>query len=159
MASGSSSTRRKWAIDFNQGGNALHYIKPTKQSANTELKLKKAWEVAKAPGKGILMTAFMLWMAGSGIHIFSIMITGYSILNPIKAIFGVSSTFSKFSDGSTPLFQPKIIYILLNLLSLSVALYKCSNMGLLPTAPSDWISMLQVKQPLEYSTLAIPVHS
>lgn len=40
------------------------------------LKLKKAWEAAMAPAKALPMNAFMLWMAGGGVQIFSIMITG-----------------------------------------------------------------------------------
>ena len=44
-----------------------------------------AWATAQAPAKNLFMTGFMLWMSGAGVHIFSIMITGMALLNPIKA--------------------------------------------------------------------------
>ena len=55
-----------------------------------QLKLKKAQEVAWSPGKNFMMTAFMLWMSGQGVHIFSIMITFYAVYNPLKSAFTVS---------------------------------------------------------------------
>lgn len=65
--------------------------------------IQKAWEVAKGPGKGILMTAFMLWMAGGGVNIFSMMITMYAIINPVKAIVG--------TNGGT-LTKPRLLEVL-----------------------------------------------
>ena len=38
-----------------------------------------------------MMTGFMLWMSGSGVHIFSIMITGMAIYNPVKSAFTVNT--------------------------------------------------------------------
>jgi len=148
----SSTVKRKWAFDLNtQETRSSQSTKHTSRADNTDLKRKKAWEVAKGPGKSILMTVFMLWMAGSGVNIFSIMITLYAIINPVKAILGTNGVFSKFEDNKHPLLQQKAVFIALNVLSLSFAVYKCSTMGLLPTTPSDWISMLPVKQPVEFS--------
>ena len=45
-----------------------------------------------------MMTGFMLWMSGNGVHIFSIMITFYAIYNPIKSAIGVNSAFARFAD-------------------------------------------------------------
>jgi hypothetical protein len=39
---------------------------------------QKAKEMALQPGKSFMMTAFMLWMSGSGVHPFSMMITFYA---------------------------------------------------------------------------------
>ncbi len=68
---------------------------------------------------------------------------------------------------------PKVVYVLMTLVSLSVAVYKLGNLGMLPTTPSDWIEFLHQApvragprwrllpvwltrgnraQPLEYST-------
>ena len=80
-----------------------------------------------------MTTAFMLWMSGSSIQIFSIMMTGMAFINPLKAIGTVNATFSRFEgeDGvDTKL--AKMIFIGLQILSLGVALYKSSSMGLLP---------------------------
>lgn len=46
-------------------------------------------EIALSPGKTIMMNAFMMYMSGAGIHIFSIMITFMGILTPSKAILNV----------------------------------------------------------------------
>lgn len=123
----------------------------SKQKNNAELKSKKAWEVAKTPSKSIFMTAFMLWMSGSGINIFSIMITMYSVMNPVKDIFNVNNVFSKFEDASVNLLLPKLLYIFINCISLTIALYKCWVLGLLPTTIADWVYQVATKYPEEFS--------
>lgn len=57
--------------------------------------LQKAWETAYAPGRSIFMTLFMIWMTGSGVNIFNIMITLYTMYNPLKSILSVRT-------GATP---------------------------------------------------------
>lgn len=59
------------------------------------LKVKKAWDVALAPAKSIPMNAFMLWMSGNGVQIFSVMITGMLFMNPIKALAVLNQSMSK----------------------------------------------------------------
>lgn len=51
--------------------------------------LQKAWEVAQAPSKNLLMMGFMMWMAGSTVHLFSIGITFSALWQPISALQGV----------------------------------------------------------------------
>ena len=51
--------------------------------------MKKAWEVAQAPFKNLLMMGFMMWMAGSTVHLFSIGITFSALWQPISALQGV----------------------------------------------------------------------
>lgn len=51
--------------------------------------VKRAMEIALGPGKSVMMNAFMMYMSGAGIHIFSIMITFMGILTPSKAILNV----------------------------------------------------------------------
>eukprot|EP00126_Sphaerothecum_destruens_P009479 Sdes_comp20517_c0_seq3m15076 len=125
------------------------------QQGNNSLKLKKAWDIALAPGKSIPMNAFMMYMAGNTVHIFSIMITGMMFLNPMKALFSVSQTFTPFEDtktaGGVSVTLPKLAYIALNLFCIGMALYKCSKLGVLPTSSSDWLAFLphpQVKKTL-----------
>lgn len=48
-------------------------------------------EIGLAPGKSLFMTAFMMYMSGSGVQIFSIMITAMALLNPLKNLFGISA--------------------------------------------------------------------
>ncbi|KAJ1941796.1 hypothetical protein EC988_006665, partial [Linderina pennispora] len=55
-------------------------------SIELELRAKKAWEVALAPGKTLPMQMFMAWMSGSGVSIFSIIIMGMIFMTPLKSI-------------------------------------------------------------------------
>ena len=105
-----------------------------------------------------MMTAFMLWMSGSGVHIFSIMITFYAVYNPIKSAFTVNTAFARFEDAKmgaaekANLLMSKITFVGMNLLAMSGALYKMSTMGLLPTTPSDWVSLLAVPPNVQFSS-------
>jgi len=59
---------------------------------------QKAWEVAQSPFKNLLMMGFMMWMAGSTVHLFSIGITFSALWQPISALQGVGkgTIFSMF---------------------------------------------------------------
>ncbi|CAN6568485.1 unnamed protein product [Malus baccata var. baccata] len=46
-----------------------------KKVAESTWKAQKAWEVAQAPFKNLMMMGFMMWMAGSTVHLFSIGLT------------------------------------------------------------------------------------
>uniref|UniRef100_A0A1D1XNT7 ER membrane protein complex subunit 4 n=1 Tax=Anthurium amnicola TaxID=1678845 RepID=A0A1D1XNT7_9ARAE len=117
------------------------------------LKIKKAWDAALSPGKNIPMNAFMLWMSGNGVQIFSVMITGMLFFQPIKALMGIETVFERYESPRTKsqLVWPKFVYVFLQLLTMALGLYKCSSMGLLPTATSDWLAFMEPKQILEYS--------
>ena len=70
-----------------------------KRIDQVQLKLKKAKELAWSPAKSFMMTGFMLWMSGNGVHIFPIMITFYAIYNPIKSACTVGTVFRRFDDA------------------------------------------------------------
>lgn len=166
---------RKWTIDLNPNPNEQRlstrlesqlepiglvdskYIAPVTsetreaRASNVELKLRKAWELAQSPSKSIFMTLFMAWMSGSSVNIFSIMITIYTFLNPTRAILSVNSAFSRFEDPQINLVGPKLVFILINLVTVGIAIYKCSVLGLLPTTVADWVPLIPVQQPMEYS--------
>ena len=119
---------------------------------------QKAKELAWSPGKNFMMTGFMLWMSGSGVHIFSIMITFYAVHNPVVSAVTVNKQFSRFEDAKmgslekASLLTSKATFVGMNLLAMSAALYKMSTMGLLPNTPSDWISFLAVPPNFQIST-------
>ncbi|EPZ33669.1 Protein of unknown function DUF1077, TMEM85 domain-containing protein [Rozella allomycis CSF55] len=119
--------------------------KPEKQGSIANLKAKKAWDAALAPGKSIFMTLFMLWMSGSSVQIFSLMITGMSLYNPIKALCQLNNIFSAFESKGESFFMQKVTFAFFQLLTLLIGLYKCSNLGLLPTSTSDWLSFYDEK--------------
>ena len=118
-------------------------------SANQELEAKKrnAMALAYSPAKSLLTTAFMLWMSGATIQIFSMMTTGMALINPIKAIMSMDQVFGKF-DG-IDLKLAKLIFVALQLLAVGIALYNCQRMGLLPITSADWLSFLPERDFLE----------
>eukprot|EP00992_Anisonema_acinus_P006724 TRINITY_DN2240_c0_g1_i1.p3 TRINITY_DN2240_c0_g1~~TRINITY_DN2240_c0_g1_i1.p3 ORF type:complete len:105 (+),score=28.89 TRINITY_DN2240_c0_g1_i1:101-415(+) len=99
-----------------------------------------------------MMNGFMMWMSGSELNIFSIMITGMTIMGPLKAIADVNKTMKTDApELAGELQRAKALYVLMNVVGLLVALYKCYSMGLLPTSTSDWVdSTPQV--PLEFAS-------
>mmetsp|Transcript_21697 Transcript_21697/g.28080 ORF Transcript_21697/g.28080 Transcript_21697/m.28080 type:complete len:177 (-) Transcript_21697:1074-1604(-) len=122
----------------------------------SEMLQRRALDVALAPGKNIFMQGFMMYMSGSSINIFSIMITGMAFLNPIKAIFNINETFKRFKDNSAvDLTLPKLAFIACNLGMIALALWKCNTMGLLPITAADWTSFLVTKDVAE--TSAVPI--
>ena len=110
-------------------------------------KNKHCMNLAIGPGKSLLQTAFMLWMSGSSIQIFSIYATGNALVNPLKSIGSMKQVFGKFDkEEGVDTRIPKLIFVALQLLSVGVALYKCATMSLLPLTSADWLWRLGGRQ-------------
>ncbi|KAF9546467.1 hypothetical protein EC957_009680 [Mortierella hygrophila] len=126
---------------------------------NELLKVKKAWDVALAPGKQLPMQAFMLWMSGNSVQIFSVAITAMLMFSPIKALMSMSQVFERYETPSpvkvsfmdSKLALPKVTFVALQLLTILFGMYKLNAMGLLPTSHSDWLAFMDPKTPLEYA--------
>ena len=112
------------------------------------------------------MQALMLYMSGGGVQIFSIGIVFMLLLSPLKNIAGINQgvpftiysiytlrtefcipkAFAQFAPSHsdprsiTTLPLHKLVYILCNLLTLGVGLWKCRSMGLLPIGTGDWLA-------------------
>jgi hypothetical protein len=76
-----------------------------------ELVYNSAMAVATAPGKQLLMTAFMLWMSGNSLQIFSIMMLFMALSQPLQKIFTVGKGKYIYNSISTMLilFHPFIV--------------------------------------------------
>lgn len=75
------------------------------------------------------MNAFMMYMSGAGIHIFSIMITFMGIMNPVKAILNVHGGKSAASQPSSCL-QGTKTYCNLRVLPLLLSVIsRCVRVG------------------------------
>jgi hypothetical protein len=114
-----------------------------------------AMGLATSPGKSIMMNAFMMYMSGSNLNMFTISTLGMAIMSPIKNIFGINRHFARFedSDGKVELQMPKVIYVVLNLIWLFVGLYKMGKMRLLPTYSADWSGRIVWKEMMEISSI------
>ncbi|KAI0792738.1 hypothetical protein C8Q75DRAFT_751101 [Abortiporus biennis] len=115
------------------------------------LKEKRAWDFAISPAKSLPMQAFMLYMSGGGVQIFSMGIVFMLLSSPFKNLAGMNEAFAPFAPakGGKPspnakslstLPLQKIVYFICNLLTLALGLWKCKNMGLLPTGTGDWLA-------------------
>ncbi|KAG6898226.1 hypothetical protein C0992_002240 [Termitomyces sp. T32_za158] len=124
---------------------------PVKGKSSTvsydELKVRRAWDAALAPVKALPMQAFMLYMSGGGVQIFSMGIVFMLLLTPFKNLAGMNESFAQFAptnskDPKALLTLPlqKLVFVACNLLTLGVGLWKCRSMGLLPTGSGDWLA-------------------
>jgi hypothetical protein len=177
-----------------------------------DLKTRKAWDFAISPVKSLPMQAFMLYMSGGGVQIFSMGIVAMLLISPFKnlscmnegalmflfhctagagaflfvalLLYPRSSSYHPrfircllpflcFADRTCPLSSPlpqkiiafapfapgpasssptakskslftlplqKLAYIICNILTLALGLWKCRSMGLLPTGTGDWLA-------------------
>merc|ERR1712238_3564 len=111
----------------------------------------KATAIAFSPGKQIAMNAFMLWMSGRHLNIFSISITTMAITSPVLGILGVGNAFRSCEDpdGKVDLTSSKALFVLINLAWLGLGLYKMATMKLLPLTAADWEGSVVWKHVLE----------
>lgn len=112
---------------------------------------QSAMNVAQAPGKALFMTAFMLWMSGNALQIFSIMMLAMSLQKPIQGLMSVHTAFQRYDDSGVDITLPKIVFCLCHIAGFALALYKCNNMGLLPTATTDWMATPLVREAVQMS--------
>ncbi|GAA5914689.1 chaperone EMC4 [Sporobolomyces salmoneus] len=123
------------------------------------LRSQKAWEVALAPAKSVPMQAFMMYMTGGGIQVFSVMSVWFLLKQAVGGMMSVENVFAPYTAASRskatlsttaasdsheeppPSFiQQKLVYLLCQLGLLAVGAWKLNSMGLLPTHESDWIA-------------------
>eukprot|EP00543_Licmophora_paradoxa_P019276 CAMPEP_0202462648 /NCGR_PEP_ID=MMETSP1360-20130828/54840_1 /ASSEMBLY_ACC=CAM_ASM_000848 /TAXON_ID=515479 /ORGANISM="Licmophora paradoxa, Strain CCMP2313" /LENGTH=182 /DNA_ID=CAMNT_0049085203 /DNA_START=47 /DNA_END=595 /DNA_ORIENTATION=+ len=125
------------------------------QNALAARKRAKAMSMATKPGQQILMNAFMMYMSGKNLNIFSISITSMAILSPIGSIVSIGRSFAQWEG--VDLTMPKLVFIGLNLIWFAVGMYKMSSMSLLPTTSADWTGSIVWKEMME--TSSIPPHT
>lgn len=124
---------------------------PSKNTAALVAKRKqKAMAIAMKPGSQVAMNAFMMYMSGSNLNIFSINTVSSAILTPITSLFMIERTFGNLDvDTQTA----KLMYIGINLVWLGIGLYKMSAMRLLPTTSADFADSIVWKDMMETSSI------
>jgi len=139
----------------NKPSKAINTSKPA--NLYTALKEKRAWELAFSPAKSLPMQAFMLYMSGGGVQVFSIGIVFMLMFSPFKNVAAINTAFAQFapspssSKSFSVLFFQKIVYIVANMMTLALGLYKCNSMGLLPMGTGDWLAFETRGPPPEIS--------
>lgn len=143
----------------NQGGGGSGSQSTTKttlsQTQKNALLAKQkshAMSIAMRPGQQVMMNAFMMYMSGKQLNIFSISITSTAILTPLTSLFNIDNTFGQMGQ-KVDISTAKLVYVLLNLVWLGIGLYKMSSMRLLPTTSADWTYKLQWKDMLEVTSI------
>lgn len=107
--------------------------RPTPDEMDT-LKLKKAWEIAIAPAKQLPMQGIGMWMSGNSLQVLSIFMVFSLFKNPLQQIMQVNKVFVPFEAEKTKqqMVMVKLAFILCNLLTVALGVYKVNAMGLLP---------------------------
>ena len=76
-------------------------------------------------------------------------------MSPFKAVWKVNEMFKNFEGKDLNLLLPKLLYVSCNLVILSLAAYKFSNMGIIPVLPADWAGLFNPKESLESNVIII----
>ena len=113
--------------------------------------VQQAWAFAKSPLSQLPMMMFMMWMTGTNLSIYTIMFTMQFAMSPFKAIFNANQAFEQFEFKGLSLTLPKLMYIGCNLVTVSLAAYKFSKMGIIPVLCADWAGLFTSRLPMESS--------
>ena len=97
------------------------------------------------------MFLFMFWMTGSHLSVYTIMFTVQFATTPFKAIFNANQAFEPYEHKGLKLVLPKLLYIACNMVTIGLAAYKFSNMGIIPVLPSDWAGLFSPRVVMENS--------
>ncbi|KAA6419955.1 MAG: hypothetical protein FRX49_10145 [Trebouxia sp. A1-2] len=166
---------RKWTLHFEDGNNSVDgkrvqdppgftgaggkelVIAGSSKSLNMDVALLKQRRqeamLSKALGsfKQVGFLCFMMWMSGSQIHLFSIMMLVTGIYQPLSTLFSVNQAIPQDQTGQLELLKPRLVFCAIQIAGLIFALNKLQGMGLLPTNPSDYVSFLKAPVASEFA--------
>ncbi|ODN79780.1 hypothetical protein, variant 2, partial [Cryptococcus amylolentus CBS 6039] len=74
---------------------------------STELKMKRAWDLAMSPAKSLPMQGIMLYFSGSGIQIFSLGMIFMLLTQPLSAVFNIFRAFEALRPTPQPTVSQK----------------------------------------------------
>ena len=102
------------------------------------------------------MNAIMMYMSGNSLQIFSIMMVFMLFKNPITGLMQTNEVFRRYETAANreSMLAVKGCYVLVQLLALSLGIWKVNGMGLLPTTRSDWLAWEGERTPLESAVFA-----
>ena len=157
-----SSRKHKWSLDFTSRHHSLlpsppgckpvvveetNLDLPAGEQQNRNLLTKQSWNLALAPMYQVPMNLFLMYMSGSTISIFSLMMVGLLMYRPISALLTGKDFYKQLRGDQRPL--QMLVYLVANIASLLLGLYKCEMLGILPIYASDWITFGVEREVLE----------
>ncbi len=77
------------------------------------------------------------------------MFTVQLAVGPFKALANIQAAFEQFEHKDLNLLMPKLAYAACNCVTIGLALYKFSNMGIIPVQPADWAGLFQARSAVE----------
>ena len=101
------------------------------------------------------MFLFIFWMTGTSLSIYTIMFTIQFATAPFKAIFNAQQAFEPYEHKGLSLVLPKLLYIACNCVTIGLAAYKFSNMGIIPVQPADWAGLFSPRVVIENSQVIL----
>ena len=156
----SSQRKHKWCLDFSSKHHSSlptppgskpvgvdELVSNLPQEQNRALLTKQSWNLALAPMYQVPMNLFLMYMSGNTISIFSLMMVGLLMYRPISALLTCRDFFKQLRGDQRPL--QMLVYLLANIISLVLGLYKCDVLGILPIYASDWIKFGIEREVLE----------
>ncbi|KAL6946261.1 hypothetical protein ACO0RG_000407 [Hanseniaspora osmophila] len=108
-----------------------------------DMLIKKAWAIAMNPAKSIPMNLIMSYFSGSSLQIMSIITTFMMITGPIKSIITIKEAFKPVLTHESIKYDVKgamAMFVVFQLLTMGIAVYKLNAMGLFPNTKSDWLA-------------------
>lgn len=119
------------------------YVSRQDEKEVEELKAKKAWETAIAPASSIPMNLFMSYMSGNSLQVIPVMMSIMMVWNPLKSIFTETNKIFdhlKTKNQNVPMVLYKAVYVLCQIASMTIGIWKFYKMGLIPTKETDWLA-------------------
>jgi ER membrane protein complex subunit 4 len=136
----------KSVAPLHTGSSGTKVLDQTAKDRKEAALRQKAMDPAKQAG----FMCFMLYMSGSSLSIFSIMMLVSCVHAPFASLAKVTKLFPH--DGQVDVLVPRLIFCAIQLGQLLFAAHRLNGMGLLPTFASDWMSQMTAPQVTEIAT-------
>lgn len=105
-----------------------------------------SWHAAFSPMRSLIMSALMLYISGSDVHVFSVMAVVTVLVMHVQALTSTPEKFKmiveKNSDLEGRVIPQMLVHMLACVVGIGGALYKCQLLGFLPTTESDWVALM-----------------
>ena len=116
-----------------------------------QIREKRAWNVAMGPFKSLPMSAFMMYMVGGQISIWTIMMCGVQGMNAVSKFLQWRPVLKSFEQQEQQVLL-FLFWVMGQMATMALYAWQFNRMGLLPTHPSDWLTFSDPQVNLEVSS-------